>query len=123
MNEWARPTLLVALGGAAGSVARFWLGRWLNAGLPWGTLAANTVGTFVLALAVTLCAERADPPRREALWLVGSGFCGGFTTFSALQWEWYERVRDGRTGEAFGYLALTLVAGFAAVWIGARAGR
>ncbi|VTS01981.1 fluoride efflux transporter CrcB [Tuwongella immobilis] len=119
------PWLLVGLGGAMGSMLRYTTGRYL-AGYPWakefpvGTFLVNIVGSFVLGVLMVLCIERSDPPRREWQLLLGTGFCGGLTTFSTFQWELFERVREGRIGLAFLYFASSLLAGFVAVVLAVR---
>jgi CrcB protein len=72
--------MLVALGGAAGAALRYVLGHLDDrpGGMPWGTLAANLAGSFVLGVVVGL--EPGEPARA----LVGLGFCGALTTYSAF---------------------------------------
>jgi CrcB protein len=70
--------LLVALGAAAGSVLRYLSGHWLDRRLPWGTLLVNVVGSFLLG------ALTGSDPGADALALLGTGFCGGVTTYSAF---------------------------------------
>jgi CrcB protein len=73
--------LLVAAGGAAGSVARYLVGlaaAGLGAGFPWGTLAVNVLGSALVGLAAGLGASG------DARLLLVTGFLGGFTTFSAF---------------------------------------
>ena len=72
--------LLVALGGAVGASVRYVLGHLGDrpGGMPWGTLGANLAGSFVLGVVVGL--EPGEPARA----LVGLGFCGALTTFSAF---------------------------------------
>jgi CrcB protein len=84
-------TNLVAIagGGAAGALARYGttlaLARWLGPAFPWGTLAVNGLGSFLLGALVALGeADRAGPTARA---LVGTGFCGAFTTFSTFSVE------------------------------------
>ena len=83
--ESAVPVAAVAVGGAAGAAARFavtlWLAHRLGGPLPWGTLAVNVLGSFVLGVVVGF----APSPSVRAL--LGTGFCGGFTTFSTFAVE------------------------------------
>jgi len=109
---------LVALGGAAGSLARHGVELLLGTsdGLPVGTLAVNLVGAFALgALLEGLVTRGSDVGRRRAArLLVGTGFLGGFTTYSALAVEADGLVRDGRLGLALGYVLTTVVVGLMA---------
>ena len=85
--------LCVALGSAAGGVARWSVGSWvqrLTGGLPpavfpVGTLVVNATGSFVLGLLAAWLARPGAGARTEIMWLlVGVGFCGGYTTFSTF---------------------------------------
>jgi CrcB protein len=99
----------VVVGGAVGAVVRHLVSRWLNGDTaPWGTLAVNVAGSFLLG--VVLAA--AGP---AAVALVGTGFCGALTTYSTFALETAElpRVR------AVAYAAASLVLGLAAVALGA----
>jgi CrcB protein len=103
--------LAVALGGAAGALARVALAEALPpepGGWPWATLAANVAGTLLLAWLV-----RAGARGRGRL-LLGPGLCGALTTFSALQLELVALLRDGALATAAGYAPVTLAAGLAA---------
>ncbi len=106
---------LVALGGALGTLARFGVERLLGTsdGLPVGTLTVNLVGAFVLgALIEGLALRGSDAGRRRAARLLaGTGFLGGFTTYSALAVETDSLLRDGRVGLAVAYALTTVVAG------------
>ena len=84
--------LLVALGSAAGGVARWVIGGWLQRGaggappavFPVGTLVVNASGSFVLGVVAAGLARTGDA-RADAMWLLlGVGFCGGYTTFSTF---------------------------------------
>ena len=109
---------LVALGGAAGSIARhgveLWLGR--AGGFPVGTITVNVVGAFALGVLLEGLATRGSDVgrRRAARLLVGTGFLGGFTTYSALAVEADGLLRDGRGALALVYVLTTVVVGLLA---------
>lgn len=113
---------LVALGGAAGSCLRFAVGRALNARggslLPWGTIAANVSGCFLVGLVVTAALSRPDADPRWRL-LLAVGFCGGYTTLSTLAWETDELLLGRRFDLAALNAVGTLLAGLVAVRLGA----
>ncbi|MFT8247142.1 fluoride efflux transporter FluC [Roseomonas sp. BN140053] len=116
-GPFAPPLLaLVALGGAAGSVARYVTGIWalrlLGAGFPWGTLAVNILGSAAIGLAGGLIAAGAPVPDGMRLLLV-TGFLGGFTTFSAFALD-TGALLERSPALAAGYLALTLAGGLGA---------
>lgn len=119
--------LLVAVGGAAGSSARHGTQVLLGSvdGLPAGTWAVNVVGAFCLGLLVEGL-RRAGPDRgrrRAARLLLGTGFLGGFTTYSAFSLETETLLRSGEEALALVYLLATLAGGFAASIFGVAAGR
>ncbi len=119
MTTW----LLVCLGGAAGAVARWLLDgavqrRW-PVRFPLGILVINVVGSFVLGavLAATLGWDR----RAEWTGLLGTGFCGGFTTFSTFAYETVALTEDGAAPLAIVNVVvsvgLSLAAAFAGWWV------
>ncbi|HEY8506297.1 MAG TPA: fluoride efflux transporter CrcB [Gemmataceae bacterium] len=119
------PATLVALGGALGCNARYWLGRWVTSyewgqHFPWGTFLANVTGAFFLGVLAVVLLERLTPSRRELHLLLGVGFCGGYTTFSTFQYETFQLLRMGRTGAALAYVLGSVLAGFVAVWLAVR---
>lgn len=85
--------------------------------LPYGTLVVNVAGSFLVGFAATLFLERSavSPLWRSAVLI---GFCGGFTTFSALSYETFELVRTGDPMRGLLNLAVHAVLGLAAVWAG-----
>ena len=120
-------SLYVALGGALGSVARFWLSeavaaRYGNA-FPWGTLVVNVAGSFVIGLlaAVSLSDGRflLAPPARFFLMV---GVCGGFTTFSAFSLQTYALAQNGEWARAVMNALLSVLLCLAAVVLGQVAG-
>jgi len=114
-------TALVAIGGVAGSVARYWLSgavQTLTDGVfPFGTLAVNVIGSFVVALVMALSLERGlIGPNLRLLLTVG--FCGGFTTMSTFGYETVALLRDGQRMFALVNVTATLGATLVAVWLG-----
>lgn len=101
---------LVFAGAAAGAVLRYLTGRALRRAFPWATLLVNVVGSFVLG------AVAGASPSVAAL--VGTGFCGGLTTFSTFSWETVALVEEGKAGQALANVATSLVAGVAAAGLG-----
>jgi fluoride exporter len=114
--------LLVALGGAVGSVARYGVGvaaaRWFGLAFPWGTLAVNLVGS----LAIGMLAVRVGPADENTRLLLGVGLLGGFTTFSAFSLETV-RLMEHQPGLAVLYVAASLLLGVGACWLGLVLGR
>lgn len=113
--------LLVLLGGAAGALSRFLVDRAVTARtadgrLPWGTLVVNLVGSVLLGL---LAGAGSAVPGWFGL-LAGTGFCGALTTWSTFGYETVRLARSGRSGRrwAVANIAVTLVAGLAAVLLG-----
>jgi CrcB protein len=125
MSLWWQQLLLVMAGGALGAAGRFWLGgallRQLGTGIPWGTLAANLIGSFAVGLLAVLLEGRGPAALYWRAFLI-VGVLGALTTYSALMLECLLYTRSNRTGLMLGYLAGTLLAGLFLVWAGARAG-
>jgi CrcB protein len=130
--DWlTHPAVLLAVGGGAGANARFWVGRWVadwqlrhgGAGFPWGTFVINVSGSAVLGLVAGLCLGHADPARRLWYLLLGTGFCGGFTTFSTFSYETLELLREDRYGAALAYVFGSVAVGLAGCAVAARAVR
>ena len=111
----------IAVGGALGSMARYWLTGFvailLGQQFPWGTILINVAGSFVIGLFATLTLHR-YPVSLDARAFVMVGLCGGFTTFSAFSLQTLELARSGRWFEAGGNIVLSLVLCLLAVWIG-----
>ena len=114
--------LLIALGGAIGSVGRYLMGAWFqgmvgNPGFPWGTFVVNVIGAFLIGVAFGLSKD--GPLSSQAWTLVVIGALGGYTTFSTFALETLEQFADGRVGggllNAFGQLAIGLVAAYLGV--------
>lgn len=115
--------LLIAIGGALGSVARFALSG-LVAGhvgetFPWGTLVVNVLGSFVIGFFATLTSPdgrlMVSPGGRHFFM---TGVLGGFTTFSSFSLQTLNLVRDGEWWQAGGNVAGSVVTCLVAVWLG-----
>jgi CrcB protein len=106
--------LWVAVGGALGSVARFWLGNFMavvtGAEFPWGTLLINVIGSFVISFfgMLTGSVARFAVPY-EGRVFVTVGLCGGFTTFSSFSLQTVDLVRTGQAGRAGLYVAASVI--------------
>jgi CrcB protein len=117
---------IVCLGGALGSGARYLValgaGRWLGPGFPWGTLAVNTAGSFLITLLVHLSvATQAVSP--ELRLFLTTGVMGGLTTYSTFNHETLQYLRDGAWLLGGANLVVTVVACLAAGLLGLAAGR
>lgn len=112
--------LLIGAGGFAGSIGRYLLSRFLElrifTSFPLGTFTVNVIGCFIMGLLYGLTVKGTASP--EIRFLLATGFCGGFTTFSTFSLESLTLLQDGQFWFAFLYIAGSLVAGLAAVWIG-----
>jgi CrcB protein len=116
---------LAMAGGAVGAGARVLLGGWLlrQAGdhWPWGTLAANLIGSFLAGLLFSVLEGRGPSAVYwRALLIVG--VMGGLTTWSALMLESLLFLRSGRESTLLAYFGTTLIGGLLLVWAGARLG-
>jgi CrcB protein len=113
--------LLIALGGALGSIARYWVGSTISGRIgtkfPYGTFVINLTACVVIGFALTYLGKRADlnPAWR---YLFPVGFIGAYSTFSTYEWETLSTLRSGAFALGALYALGSLVAGLAAVWLG-----
>ena len=117
--------LVVAAGGALGSLARWGLGEVLSAGVgrfPWATFIENVTGSFALGALMVFVID-VWPPSRYVRPFVGVGVLGGFTTFSTYALDTRALVVADRVPLAAVYLFGTLAAGLVAVWLGIAVAR
>ena len=124
-----RSVLLVAVGGALGSVARYLLGGWvlqntLTWRFPLGTFLVNVIGCLVIGFLAGLAVKEDFFSSATRVFLF-TGFLGGFTTFSAFGLETFYLLRRGEMAVAGSYVALSVLVGLLVLWLGfqATAGR
>jgi len=114
--------LLVALGGAFGSVSRYLLGTWVQSvsksiDFPYGTLTVNLIGCFVIGFLSQL-AEARGVFTSETRAFVFIGILGGFTTFSSFGNDTINLLRDGETFNALANVGANVILGLLLVWLG-----
>lgn len=113
--------LLVAVGGAIGSVLRYYVGVWsvrlAGAGFPWGTLTVNLVGSFLIGIVVELIVRKFDGSPALRLFLM-TGIIGGFTTFSTFALDTVVLMEKGQLGTAIVYVLVSVVVSLCAVFAG-----
>lgn len=113
--------LYIAIGGAAGAVARYWVGGWVQdragLGIPVGTLVVNVVGCLLIGFCLPWFEGLRISPEVRAL--VAVGMLGAFTTFSTYSFETVALIQNGALGRAAGYATGSVVVGIAAVYVGA----
>lgn len=114
--------LLIALGGAAGSVARYWCsiqidGRLIGA-FPWGTLAVNVIGSVLIGILASLDLHGRMLGSPHLRLLLMTGFCGGFTTFSAFSLQTFSLLKHDNWPLAAAYVLSSVLICLGGVWLG-----
>jgi CrcB protein len=113
----------IAIGGGLGSMARYGCSRliagWVGEAFPWGTLAINVLGSFVIGVFATLT----GPDGRvvvapDARQFVIVGICGGYTTFSSFSLQTLNLVREGHMVSAGLNIGGSVILCLLAVWLG-----
>lgn len=112
-----RVIIAIAMGGAAGALARGGTINGLEGQLSMALLMINVVGSFLLGMLVVRLAE--SPTAMAA---VGTGFCGGLTSMSGFAVDVAHRLQDGQAASALGLVALTVACTFAGALAGLRFG-
>jgi fluoride exporter len=118
--------LMVALGGAAGSVLRFWVGTYVSDRLgtrfPYSTFLINVTASFLIGFVLAVLAEKTNwsPNWR---YLIPIGFIGGYSTFSTFEYETFRVFQEGELLVSGLNVALSVVVGFFSVWLGVIIGR
>ncbi|MBA2745018.1 MAG: fluoride efflux transporter CrcB [Flavisolibacter sp.] len=106
---------LLGLAGGSGTILRFLIQKKLNGSFPYGTLAVNIVGCFVIGLVWGYFAKQQNMQKQI---LLAAGFCGGFTTFSAFTAEGLQMIMDHRLFHFFIYTAGSILIGLLITFLG-----
>lgn len=126
MEDGLQKYLLIAIGGALGSIARYWISSSIagRTGIrfPYGTLIVNISACVIIGLSMTYLGKRTElnPAWR---YLVPVGFIGAYSTFSTYEWETLTNLRAGAFGIAALYAGASFALGLAAVWVGSMLGQ
>lgn len=121
-----KQVMAIALGGAVGSLLRFWVAQavhlWTGRGFPYGTLVVNVSGCLAIGILYVLLVERLSvaPEWRAAILI---GVLGGYTTFSSFSMETLLLLEDGAHAKALMNVLLSISLCLVAVWLGMVAGR
>ncbi len=117
-----RAFLLVGVGGAVGSMVRYWVWTVVaprSGAFPWATMAVNLTGSFLLGFLAGLLAGRVDDVVRFGIFF---GLLGGYTTFSTFSVDTIELFRVGEVIPAVMNVVLSVAIGLLAAWVGIAAG-
>jgi len=106
---------LIGTGGAVGSILRYLLQKAFNTQFPVGTLCVNIAGCFLIGFLWALSSKGLSEQLR---YLLMTGFCGGFTTFSAFGLESYQMIANGRWVILFFYILTSVAVGILATFLG-----
>jgi CrcB protein len=116
MTRDVRELGAIFVGGAVGSIARAWVGLHLNGttAWPWGTFGVNILAAFLLGYFSTRLLERLPVSNYQRPFL-GTGICGGLSTFSTMQIEVIRLFQSGAWVTGVSYVVASIVAGYAAL--------
>lgn len=115
--------LFIALGGAIGSITRYWVGSEISGRYGtrfyYGTFAINMTACVIIGFAMTFLGRRTQVNPAWS-YLIPIGFVGAYSTFSSYEWETFSSLRTGAFFVASFYAVASLILGLAAVWCGVR---
>jgi fluoride exporter len=113
--------LLVMAGAAIGGLGRYLLATAISARFPqrfwYGTVIVNITGCFLIGVVMTILTQRQPNPNWRLFLVVG--ILGGYTTFSSFAYETYQLIKDGDFAKGFVNVAVSVIAGYLALWCGA----
>ena len=116
-----RTILLVGIGGGIGSIFRYltsvFTAKFYSNAWPLATLLTNIIGCFLIGIVMGFL-TKTQMASSDLKWLLVTGFCGGYTTFSAFGYENISLMQSGHSLLAFSYIALSVIVGLFAVWLG-----
>jgi len=116
-----RTILLIGLGGGIGSIFRYltsvFVAKYYANNFPLATFLTNILGCFFIGIIMGLLAK-SQFGSQDLKWFLVTGFCGGYTTFSAFGYENINLMQNGNSVLAFGYIAMSIIIGLFAVWLG-----
>lgn len=122
MNVTPLAIALVCIGGAVGSSLRFVISNLVqsqsSSGFPYGTLLVNLIGCFIIGLLIGISISAQTKLNDNLKLLFATGFCGGFTTFSAFSAESIALIDKGELGLAASYIVSSLILGLGATFAG-----
>ncbi|MBP1990027.1 fluoride efflux transporter CrcB [Paenibacillus eucommiae] len=110
----------IGLAGVVGTLLRYYMGKWISSkvgtGFPWGTWSINMTGSFLLG-GLYAMNQHHDIPNWAWL-IVGTGFSGGFTTFSTFGYETIQLLQSGKWYRAAVYIVASILLGLLCAWLG-----
>jgi fluoride exporter len=112
--------LMIAIGGAAGAIARYVVGNYIGSRFgfrfPYGTFVVNISGCFLVGFSMALLARSVASPAWR--YLIPIGFIGAYTTFSTFEYETLRAIQEGQLATGLLNVGFSVVTGFVAVWLG-----
>jgi CrcB protein len=117
--------VMIAMGGAAGAIARYLLGTYIGSRFgvrfPYGTFVINISGCFLVGMSMAVLSRTMASPSWR--YLIPIGFIGAYTTFSTFEYETLRAIQDGQLATGLLNVAMSVVTGFIAVWLGDALGK
>ncbi len=116
-----KTALIIALGGGLGSILRYFtsvlVSKYWSSNFPLATFIVNSIGCLLIGFIIGLL-EKNQLSDSRLKWFLVTGICGGLTTFSAFGMENYNLFQNNNSLLAFVYIAMSIVIGLLAIWLG-----